>query len=112
MNWPRASVAYFCVHHAAELFLKACVLRRAPPGEKLHHDVSKLQRRYCELYPEIQEEFHIETPWDIGLRDVEEAVGLSLDLEPFEYAPDQVYRYMTGKDAATAKMRGSFAPGM
>ncbi len=57
-------------------------------------------------------EYHIETPWDIGLREAEQAFGATLDIEAFEYAPDQVYRYMTGKDAATAKGLGSFAPGM
>jgi predicted RNA-binding Zn-ribbon protein involved in translation (DUF1610 family) len=59
LDWPRACVAYFCVYHAVELFLKACILLRAPPGEKLHHSVSKLQDRYRELYPEIKETVHI-----------------------------------------------------
>ncbi len=62
LDWPRASVVYFLIHHAAELFLKGCILLRAPSGEKLHHDVSKLQDRYCELFPELKDAFHIETP--------------------------------------------------
>jgi hypothetical protein len=111
LDWPRASVVYFCIHHAAELFLKACILRRAPPGEKLHHDISRLQDRYCELYPDIKNTFHIETPWDVGLERAEKAFGADLNIEDFEYGPDQVYRYMTGKDLATARGINSFAPG-
>jgi hypothetical protein len=72
LDRPRASVVYFLIHHAAELFLKACILLRAPAGEKLHHDVSKLQDRYCELFPELKDAFHIETPWDVGLERAEE----------------------------------------
>jgi hypothetical protein len=80
--------------------------------EKLHHDISKLQERYCALYPELAAEYHIQTPWDLGLRRAEELFGGSLDIEEFEYAPDQVYRYMTGKNATTTKSVHSFSPGM
>jgi hypothetical protein len=96
LDWPRASVTYFCVYHAVELFLKACILLRAPPGEKLHHSVSKLQSRYRELYPEIKEAFHIETPWDINRE------GLVI-VEDYEHHADQVYRYMSGKSQASPR---------
>jgi hypothetical protein len=111
LDWPRASVVYFCIHHAAELFLKACILLRAPPGEKLHHDIARLQDRYCELYPDLKDAFHIETPWDVGLECAEKAFAAKLDMEDFEYKPDQVYRYMTGKDGSTPRGINSFAPG-
>jgi hypothetical protein len=83
LDWPRACVPYFCVYHAVEVFLKACILLRAP-GDKLHHNVSKLQHRYCELYPEIREGFHLETPWDIGLE------NMGIDIEDYEHHTDQV----------------------
>ncbi len=111
LDWSRACVVRFCEHHAAELFLKACILLRAPAGEKLHHDVSKLQDRYCQLYPELKDEYHIETPWDIGLERAAEDFEVTLNIEDFEYKPDQVYRYMAGRDMANAKSLGMFSPG-
>ena len=112
LEWSRASVVYFCLHHAAELFLKACILLRAPTEKLWSHDVSKLQDRYCELYSDLKDVFHIETPWDIGLKDVEKTFRLGLDIEDFEYKPDQVYRYMGGKSEATPRALHSFSPGM
>ena len=104
LDWPRASATYFCVYHAVELFFKGCILLRAPPGEKLHHSVSKLQDRYCELYPEIKETFHIETPWDVSLE------GLVV-VEDYEHHTDQVYRYMSGKSGASPRSIHVFSPG-
>jgi hypothetical protein len=112
LDWPRASVVYFCVHHAAELFLKACILMRSPNETFQHHDVGRLQERYSELFAELKDEFHVETPWDIGLRKAEEEFGTKLNIEDFEYKPDQVYRYMRGKREASPKSVHSFSPGM
>lgn len=111
LDWPRASVVYFLVITLQSYSSKAASLLRAPSGEKLHHDVSKLQDRYCELFPELKDAFHIETPWDVGLERAEEVFGVTLNVEGFEYNPDQVYQYMTGKNGATAKGVGRFAPG-
>lgn len=109
LDWPRASAVYFCFHHSIELFLKACILTRAPAGEKLHHDVSKLQGRFLELYPD--NEFLFYTPWDIGLETIEHLMGGRADVEEFEAKPDQVYRYLAGKDGSSAKALHIFAPG-
>jgi hypothetical protein len=111
LDWPRASVVYFCLHHSIELFLKACILIRAPASEKLHHNIEKLQDRYCELYPDLKDEFHIESPWDIDLRSAAKEFGVSLNIQDFEYQSDQVYRYMTGKDGATTNSIHIFSPG-
>jgi len=105
LDWPRASVTYFCVYHAVEVFLKACVLLRAP-GDKLHHKVSKLQDRYCELYPDIKEAFHIETPWDLSFE------KMGVDVEGYEHHTDQVFRKMSGKSMASPKSIHVFSPGM
>ena len=105
LDWPRACVTYFCVYHAVEVFLKACVLLRAP-GDKLHHNVSKLQDRYCELYPEIEEAFHVETPWDVSFEDI------GVDVEDYEHHTDQVFRYMCGKNSSSPKSIHFFSPGM
>jgi hypothetical protein len=111
LDWPRACVVYFCIHHAAELFLKACILLRARRGERLHHDLSRLQDRYCELYPELKDEYHIETPWDISPGDAEELFGVRAGIEEFESRPDQVFRYMTGKNLAGPRALHYFSPG-
>jgi hypothetical protein len=101
LDWPGASVIYFCLHHSIELFLKACVLVRSP-GEKFnHHDIDKLQDRYCELYPDLKSEFHIESPWDIGLASAAELFEVALNIQDFEHKLDQVYRYMAGKGGAS-----------
>jgi hypothetical protein len=104
LDWPRASVAYFCVYHAVELFLKACILLREPK-EKLHHNVGKLQDRYCEIYAEIKDTAHIETPWDLNLEGW-------VEVEEWEHHTDQVYRYMSGKNATSPRSIHSFSPGM
>jgi len=87
------------------VFLKACVLLRAP-GDKLHHNVSKLQDRYCELYPEMKAAFHIETPWDISIED------MGVDVEDYEHHTDQVFTYMSGKNLSSPKSIHFFSPGM
>lgn len=111
LDWPRASVVYFCLYHSIELFLKACILVRAPEDKLRHHDIDKLQDRYCELYPDIKDEFHIETPWDIGLATAEKIFEVKLNIQDFEYNSDQVYRYMTGKDSASTTSIHCFSPG-
>ena len=47
----------------------------------------------------------------MGVERAEKAFGADLNIEDFEYRPDQVYRYMTGKDGSTARGINSFAPG-
>ena len=49
-------------------------------GKSLHHDIDKLQDRYCEIYPELKEAFHTETPWDVGLQRAEKGVRCPLHL--------------------------------
>jgi hypothetical protein len=104
LDWPRACVTYFCLYHAVELFLKACIPLREP-NEKLHHSVSKLQDRYCEIYPGIKDIVHIETPWDLDLEGW-------VDVEEWEHHTDQVYRYMSGKNATSPRSIHAFSPGM
>lgn len=110
LDWPRASVVYFCLHHAIELFLKACILVRSPGEKFTHHNIDKLQDRYCELYPDLKNEFHIESPWDVGLDRASELFQVVLDIHNFEYKTDQVYRYMTGKNGESTKSIHVFSP--
>lgn len=108
LTWPTAAVVCFCYRHAVELFLKSCILHREPV-EKCDHDISKLQKQYCRLYP--QEEFDFQTPYDISLEDVEELLGGRADIEAFERKHDQVYRYLSDKQGRSPKGGHMFAPG-
>ena len=106
-TWPDASVAYFCLHHATELFLKACILSRCS-NEKLHHDVSQLRRRYRELFPDAVCDFH--SPWTISADELDRLLGTP-SFEGVDRIPDQKYRYGAGRDLKPSQSISSFAPG-
>jgi hypothetical protein len=61
--WPDATVALFLAAHAIELFLKAAILLREPGTDPATagHDISKLTRKFRELFPEP--EFDWEVPF-------------------------------------------------
>ena len=61
--WPDATVALFLAAHAIELFLKAAILLREPGTDPATagHDISKLTRKFRELFPEP--EFGWEVPF-------------------------------------------------
>lgn len=115
LNWPRASVVRFCYRHAVELFLKACILHRTLLS-KCNHDISDLKNQYHKLYP--QPECNFKTPYDTSLAEIEKSVGhylgekdKKLDIEDFERHPDQVYRYLSGRNEQSPKGLYSFSPG-
>lgn len=110
LTWPRASVVYFTSHLAAELFLKACVVRRKAE-EKLDHDIERLQKRFSDLYPNIEP---LDTPWDVSIDTVTALFGLTRDavvMEDFEHKPDQIYRYGADKQGHPMKGFEQLAPG-
>lgn len=112
LDWPRASAAIFCYRHAFELFLKACILYRAPAaGEKMHHSVPKLLKRYHELYP-VDKFFAFDCLWWLDFDDLDALVGRpALLIEDFERKDDQVFRYFSGKGGESPKSLHMFAPG-
>jgi hypothetical protein len=111
LTWPRASVVCFCYYHSIELFLKACIRRRAPSGERCHHDVTELKKRYLELFPE-RAFFDFQMPWEISIKEIEDLMGKgTIDVEQFEDKRDQVYRYMSDKEGRSPKAIHVFAPG-
>ena len=107
-SWPHASVVYFLIHHATELFLKACILSCRPSGEKLHHDVGKLKARYLELFSKEDCDFH--TPWGRQLTDIEKELGFMV-FEGVDRVPDQKFRYSLDKQGKSSQSISSFAPG-
>lgn len=108
LTWPRASVALYCLTHVIELFLKAAILARSPKGEKMHHDISRLMRRYRELYPDPGFYFH--TPWNMDIRNVAKAFGGEVIVSDIDLKPDQLYRYFSNKDDALPEGIHSFGP--
>ena len=43
LEWSQASVCYYCLHLATELFLKACIQRIGREPSK-HHEIADLRR--------------------------------------------------------------------
>lgn len=99
LTWPRIAPAWFCYRHALELFIKSCILHRGSI-EKCDHNISGLLEQYHRLYPQDEFRFHY-TP---ELPDLEKLLGDSVaDVEEFERKPDQVYRYLSGKQGQSPK---------
>lgn len=60
LEWPQASVCYYCLHLATELFLKACIQGVGrEPGK--HHEIAELWREYKMLLPGV--EYNFQTSW-------------------------------------------------
>lgn len=101
ITWPQGSACYYCLHIAAELFLKACISKCTgkPPPE--HHDVKRLLKRYAELLPDPELHFKIPHNW---LQAGTLLTG-SLDRKP-----DQLYRYGAAKDGTGSELFHQFVP--
>ena len=109
LDWPRASVVCFLYRHALELFLKACIVYGGGDIHKCSHDIPILLGQYFDLYPDAA--FRIQIPWSLSMDDIESALGVRPDVEPFEEKPDQVYRYLADRHGSQPKAIYSFAPG-
>jgi hypothetical protein len=107
LDWPQASVCYYLLHLATELFLKACILRVGGEPAK-SHEIGDLLKRYAELFPE--EENRFPTPWGISASDLDDAFGVKV-LSGVDRAPDQLYRYGMDKGGAASSGIQFFAPG-
>jgi len=110
LDWPKASAACFCLYHATELFIKACILFRCPTEKLIHHDVAELKLRYHELYPR-DIFFSFQCLWSIRVKDVERAFGVEPSGHYFDGKSDQMYRYLADKDGNPPEMVTFFFPG-
>ena len=109
LTWPRAAVVCFCYRHSVELFLKSCILHRAPL-DKCDHEISKLWKQYTRIYP--NEEFQFWTHYNVSLADIEDLLGGQVDVEDFERKHDQLYRYLSDKHGRSPKGGYMFGPGL
>ena len=95
-TYQRGAVILFLTQHGMELFYKGAILRRNPT-ERWEHGVTKLRKRYKNLYPgkrfEIPELFKTSYP---GFTKAEIA-----QLERNELPLHELYRYPEGKAGAT-----------
>jgi hypothetical protein len=108
LKWPQASVCYYCLHLATELFLKACIfcLDRSP--KRMNHEVADLLNRYRELLPD--KEFYFPTPWFLSASDLSKIFGHDV-LQGVDRAPDQLYRYGMDKKGEPSEGIQLFTPG-
>jgi hypothetical protein len=97
LGWPQASVCYYCLHLATELFLKACILQVGQqPGKpsKHGHEIADLRREYEERLQKLlpRETYWFSTPWALSAKDIQKIVGHEV-LHGVDRTPDQLFRY-------------------
>lgn len=107
LDWPQASVCYYCLHLATELFLKACILRVGHKPAK-SHEITDFLHRYEQLLPGEDNQFP--TPWALSARDLDEALGVEV-LRGVDRLPDQLFRYGMDKRGTASAGIQFFAPG-
>jgi len=108
LEWPQASVCYYCLHLATELFLKACIIRVDKHPKKLNHDIADLLRHYRELLPGKEFDFH--TPWFASTSDINQMLGHEV-VQGVDRTPDQLFRYGMDKNMTTSAGLQVFTPG-
>ncbi|WP_420630332.1 hypothetical protein [Candidatus Leptofilum sp.] len=106
-NWPNASVVYFLLYHATELFLKACIISNNS-NYKLNHDIGKLKAQYLEIYS--NEDFNFPSPWELSQEKIEDIIGSKV-FDGVDRNPDQKYRYFSDKKGDPPKSINVFSPG-
>jgi hypothetical protein len=107
LEWPQASVCYYCLHLATELFLKACILRVGREPSK-HHEIAELRREYSLLLP--GQAYSFQTSWALSAKDLAESFGFEV-LHGIDRTPDQLFRYSMDKKGNASGMIQNFTPG-
>ncbi len=108
LSWPQASVIYYTLHLATELFLKACLFKAGAPPKSSNHEIADLLKEYLKCFPE--NDFFFSTPWQISAGDINDALGIDA-IRGVDRVPDQLYRYGMNKGGETTKGVQHFAPG-
>jgi hypothetical protein len=107
LDWPQASVCYYCLHLATELFLKACILHVGGEPAK-SHEIGDLLKLYAKLLPGEEDRFP--TPWGVSASELDHAFGVKV-LSGIDRTPDQLYRYGMDKGGAASSGIQFFTPG-
>lgn len=107
LEWPKAAVCEYLVHHAEELFLKACILKagvKKPPGT---HDLPTLVETLLQRVPSA------DVSWlgseGIGKDAVKQALG-DLPGSDLDWRPDQKHRYGSDKSGQPPAGVSFFTP--
>ncbi|GEM_PF-3305511 len=111
LEWPQASVVCYCLYHATELFLKACILTTGCEPPKVH-DVPQLLQRYLELFPAPEFSFEVPTRWNRSAQEINEMWGVEVIPPGVDRTPDQLYRYGMDKRGAPPTGVQQFVPGL
>lgn len=107
LEWPQASVCYYCLHLATELFLKACIQGIGQEPSK-HHEIAELWKVYKELLPGA--EYNFQTSWMLSPKDLDQIVGVQV-LHGVDRTPDQLFRYGSDKKGDPSRNIQIFTPG-
>lgn len=107
LEWPQASVCYYCLHLATELFLKACIQRVGGEPSK-HHEIAELRREYENLLPGA--EYSFQTSWALSAKDLDQIFGFQV-LHGVDRTPDQLFRYGMDKKGTPSGGIQMFTPG-
>jgi HEPN domain-containing protein len=100
LTWSHGSVCYYCIHIAAELFLKACITTHLGQAPKTH-DLVKLLSAYVAALPEPEFQFQLPVAW----------LQVSSSFERMlDRSPDQLYRYGVGNDGEGSALTHQFSP--
>ena len=108
LQWPDAAAAYFCLHHATELFLKACLQFRDARGTPRVHEVADLFDRYESCFPD--ERFTFPTPWHISAEEINKVLGDQV-VGGVDAIPDQLFRYGRSTGGQVSAGVQYFSPG-
>lgn len=107
LEWPQASVCYYCLHLATELFLKACIQGVGQEPSK-HHEIAELWSAYKVLLPSA--EYNFQTSWALSPKELDQIVGVQV-LYGVDRTPDQLFRYSMDKKGGSSKNIQMFTPG-
>ena len=107
LDWPAASVCYYLLHLATELFLKACLLRIGRPV-KGTHSISTLLGQYRQALPGSK--YHFPVRWLFRPDDAADALGVNAPVG-IDGNPDQLFRYGVEKNGTPSVNIQIFSPG-
>ncbi len=106
-DWPSASVCYYLLHLATELFLKACLQRRGVCATGTH-SISRLLKRYREILPDRK--YNVPIRWLFRPEEVGEV--LRTEVKGVDRTPDQLFRYGVDNAGAGSGRTHVFHPGI
>ncbi len=110
LDWPRASVCYYCLHLSTELFLKACIYRVKGRPKRLSHEVPDLLKQYKTLLPGKDFSFRTLPLWSISAKDLEDIGSRAEPPNSIHRVPDQLYRYGMDKQGNALSGIHAFTP--